>query len=119
MEAPWSVMKKSPTETKGLAPICDAAAAAFEILLRQRAVHGLKNKNSGRYINPDALNKLERQAIRNTFKTIEKIQQTLRVKIQVGIFRVIFFHFFCENPNKNGIITVKEHQSHAYVSQEN
>ena len=69
---------------KSLAPICDSAAAAFEILLRQRAIHGLRNQTSGRYINPDALNKLERQAIRNTFKTIEKIQQTLELRFRLG-----------------------------------
>lgn len=69
---------------KSLAPICESAATAFEILLRQRAIHGLKNHGSGRYINPEALNKLERQTIRNTFKTIERIQQTLELRFRLG-----------------------------------
>ncbi|MDX2302504.1 MAG: DUF294 nucleotidyltransferase-like domain-containing protein [Microscillaceae bacterium] len=69
---------------KSLAPICESAATAFEILLRQRAIHGLKNHSSGRYINPEALNKLERQTIRNTFKTIERIQQTLELRFRLG-----------------------------------
>ncbi len=70
-----------------LAPICEAAAMAYEILLRQRAIHGLKNNNSGRFINPDDFNKLERQTIRNTFKTIEKIQQTLELRYRLGFMR--------------------------------
>lgn len=70
-----------------LAQICEAAAMAYEILLKQRAIYGLKNGNSGRYINPDHFNKLERQTIRSTFKTIEKVQQTLEVRYRLGYIR--------------------------------
>ena len=70
-----------------LAPICESAAMAYEILLKQRAIHGLKNKNSGRFINPDDFNKLERQTIRNTFKTIEDIQKTLEFRYKLGYLR--------------------------------
>ncbi len=72
---------------KNLTSLCEAAAMAYEILLRQRAVNGLKNNNSGRYINPDDFNKLERQTIRSTFKTIEKIQQILEVRYRLNFIR--------------------------------
>jgi CBS domain-containing protein len=60
-----------------LKPVCEASAMAFEILLRRRTVNGLTNKNNGQFINPNDFNKLERQIVRNTFKTIEQIQQIL------------------------------------------
>lgn len=60
------------------------AAMAYEIMMRFRALHGLRNHNSGRYINPDQLNKLERQALRNTFKPISDIQELLQVRFQLN-----------------------------------
>jgi CBS domain-containing protein len=72
---------------ENLQGICEAAAMAYEILLKQRAIFGFKNQNSGRFINPDDLNKLERQTIRNIFKTIEKIQQTLNVRYRLDFIR--------------------------------
>lgn len=70
-----------------LSAICEASAMAYEILMRHRAINGLKNKNSGRFINPNDFNKLERQVVRNTFKTIEKIQQVLENRYKLGFMR--------------------------------
>lgn len=70
-----------------LKAICESAAMAYEILMRHRAINGLKNKNSGRFINPNDFNKLERQVVRNTFKTIEKIQQVLENRYKLGFMR--------------------------------
>ncbi|MEO1652551.1 MAG: DUF294 nucleotidyltransferase-like domain-containing protein [Bacteroidota bacterium] len=72
---------------KNLGDICEAAAIAYEILIRQRALSGLNNQNSGRYINPDELNKLDRQTLRNTFKTIEKLQQILEIRYRLNYIR--------------------------------
>ncbi|MCU0447625.1 MAG: DUF294 nucleotidyltransferase-like domain-containing protein [Microscillaceae bacterium] len=72
---------------ENLQGICEAAAMAYEILLKLRATYGFKNQNSGRFINPDELNKLERQTIRNIFKTIEKLQQTLQVRFRLDFIR--------------------------------
>jgi len=63
------------------------SAMAYEILMRMRAANGLKNENSGRYINPDNLNKLERQTLRNIFKTIERLQSTLNLRYQLDYIR--------------------------------
>ncbi|EAY31960.1 DUF294 nucleotidyltransferase-like domain-containing protein [Microscilla marina] len=72
---------------QGLAPLCEAAAMGYEILMRHRAIQGLKNGNSGRYLNPNKFNKLERQTIRNIFKTIEKIQEVLDTRYRTGLLR--------------------------------
>jgi CBS domain-containing protein len=72
---------------ENLKDICEAAAMAYEILLKLRTNFGFKNQNSGRFINPDEFNKLERQTVRNIFKTIEKIQQVFSVRYQLSNFR--------------------------------
>lgn len=71
----------------GLAPLCEAAAMGYEILMRHRAIQGLKNSNSGRYLNPNKFNKLERQTMRNIFKTIEKIQEALDTRYRTSLLR--------------------------------
>ncbi|SIQ50899.1 DUF294 nucleotidyltransferase-like domain-containing protein [Pontibacter lucknowensis] len=60
------------------------AAMAYEIMMRFRALSGLRNKNSGRYLNPNQLNKLERQTLRSTFKPISDIQELLQVRFQLN-----------------------------------
>ncbi|MFD2248227.1 DUF294 nucleotidyltransferase-like domain-containing protein [Pontibacter ruber] len=60
------------------------AAMAYEIMMRYRALNGLRNHTSGRYLNPNQLNKLERQALRNTFKPISDIQELLQVRFQLS-----------------------------------
>lgn len=72
---------------ENLHAICEAAAMAYEILLEQRALNGFKHQNSGRYINPNNFNKLERQTIRSIFKTIEKVQQLLETRYRLGFIR--------------------------------
>lgn len=70
-----------------LSSLCEAAAQAYEILIRLRAQNGIKNKDSGRYIDLDQLNKLDRQTLRNIFKTIEKVQQHLELRYQLALIR--------------------------------
>lgn len=74
-------------QNPGLASLCEAAAMGYEILMRHRAIQGLKNGDSGHYINPGNFNKLERQTIRNIFKTIEKIQEALETRFRTGFLR--------------------------------
>jgi CBS domain-containing protein len=72
---------------ENLQGLCEAAAMAYEILLKLRANFAFKNQNSGRFINPDDFNKLERQTVRNIFKTIEKIQSVFSVRYQLSNIR--------------------------------
>lgn len=67
--------------------LCRAAAMGYEVLLRIRALHGFRNKDSGRYIDPDELNKLERQIVRSIFKTISKLQQSFETRFGLAYFR--------------------------------
>ncbi|SFU81531.1 CBS domain-containing protein [Pontibacter akesuensis] len=60
------------------------AAMAYEIMMRHRALSGLRNNDTGRYINPAQLNKLERQTLRNTFKIISDVQELLQVRFQLN-----------------------------------
>ncbi len=63
------------------------AADAYEILVRYRALQGLKNKNTGRYFAPSTLTKMERLNMRNSFRAIRGIQNLLTIRFQLGFLR--------------------------------
>ena len=62
----------------------EAASDAYEILMRYRALQGLKNKDSGRFFKPDELSKMERMNLRNCFQPIVEIQKLLKTRFQLG-----------------------------------
>jgi CBS domain-containing protein len=62
------------------------AGKAYEILMRIRAIEGLHSENSGRYITPESLGKLQRQLLKNTFAPIDELQKILRVRFQLDYF---------------------------------
>ena len=62
------------------------AAKAYEILMRTRALEGLKNQSSGRFIQPETLGKLERQLLKNTFSPITELQNIVKVRFQLDYF---------------------------------
>ncbi len=53
---------------------------AYEILMRFRAMNGLKQGNGGRYVYPEQLNKLERILLRHSFIPIEGLQNIIRLR---------------------------------------
>jgi CBS domain-containing protein len=59
-----------------------SAANAFEILLRYKAVQGLKNSNSGRFFNPADLTKLERLMLKDCFVPIKELQTVLSYRFR-------------------------------------
>ncbi|MEM6316643.1 MAG: DUF294 nucleotidyltransferase-like domain-containing protein [Bacteroidota bacterium] len=63
----------------------EQAADAYEILIRYRALQGLKNKDSGRYINPSDLTKMERLNLRNSFRPINDLQDLLKVRFRLNL----------------------------------
>ncbi len=65
----------------------EQAADAYEILLRYRALQGLKNKDSGRYFNPSELSKMERVNLRNCFQPIKDLQTLLTLRFQLAYLR--------------------------------
>ena len=64
----------------------DEAVSAYEIMMRFRALHGLRNADSGRYIHLTDLNKLEKQMIKNAFIPIKDLQEMISVRFQVNAF---------------------------------
>ncbi len=56
------------------------AASAYEILMRYRASKGLEQGDSGRYINPEALSKLERINLKHCFKPVRDLQSLLMTR---------------------------------------
>ena len=62
------------------------AGKAYEILMRMRASEGLRKGNSGRYLNPNTLGKIQRQLLKNTFSPISELQEIVQVRFQLDYF---------------------------------
>lgn len=63
------------------------AGKAYEILMRMRALEGLQHQNSGRYIDPESLGKIQRQLLKNAFTPISELQSLVEVRFQLAYFR--------------------------------
>lgn len=63
------------------------AGKAYEILMRMRALEGLQHQNSGRYIDPESLGKIQRQLLKNAFTPISELQSLMEVRFQLAYFR--------------------------------
>lgn len=62
----------------------EQAAGAYELLMRYRALQGLKNQGSGRYFSPSELTRMERLNLRNSFQPIKSLQSLLRTRFQLS-----------------------------------
>jgi CBS domain-containing protein len=60
---------------------------AYEMIMRFRAVQGLRHENSGRYFKPEELNKMQRLILRNCFRPIKELQTILTVRFNLKLFR--------------------------------
>lgn len=67
------------------AELFDEAAMAYELFIRTRAVNGFKYDNSGRFIQPTDLNKIERQTLRSAFQTVEKVQSYIKSRFGMSL----------------------------------
>lgn len=67
------------------AALFEQAADAYEILMRYRALQGLKNKDSGRFFDPAELTKMERLNLRNCFRPINDLQELIKVRFQLSM----------------------------------
>ncbi|NVJ87122.1 MAG: CBS domain-containing protein [Algoriphagus sp.] len=63
------------------------AAKAYEILMRMRALEGLQERNSGRFIAPEKLGKIQRNLLKNSFSPIQELQEIVQVRFQLDYFR--------------------------------
>ncbi|MBK9254643.1 MAG: CBS domain-containing protein [Saprospiraceae bacterium] len=60
------------------------AADAYEIFIRIRTKQGLSKGDSGRYIQPDEMDKMDRLQLRNGFQPIDELQKLIKVRFQLG-----------------------------------
>lgn len=63
------------------------AGKAYEILMRMRALEGISNGSSGRYLDPKSLGKIQRQLLKNTFSPISELQEMIQIRFQLDYFR--------------------------------
>ena len=63
------------------------AAEAFEYLLALRFRFGFLNSDSGRYIRPDELSKIERVQLKEIFRTISELQKIIEIRFQTDYIR--------------------------------
>ncbi|TXB64890.1 DUF294 nucleotidyltransferase-like domain-containing protein [Phaeodactylibacter luteus] len=63
----------------------EQAADAYEILMRYRALQGLRQRSSGRFFNPADLSKMERINLRNAFRPIKELQSLLTTRFQLNL----------------------------------
>ena len=63
------------------------ASDAFEYLLSLRFRFGFMNSDTGRYIRPDHLSKIERVQLREIFHTISELQKIVGVRFQTDYIR--------------------------------
>lgn len=70
-----------------LAPLCSEAAMAYAILLRIRTQEGFRTGTSGRYVDIERLNKLQRQSLRNTFSVVGELQSRLTSRYRTDFIR--------------------------------
>ncbi|MBC6368208.1 DUF294 nucleotidyltransferase-like domain-containing protein [Algoriphagus sp. AK58] len=69
------------------ADLFQQAGKAYEILMRMRALEGIEHQNSGRYLNPKSLGKIQRQLLKNTFSPISELQEIIQIRFQLDYFR--------------------------------
>lgn len=74
------------TRDASKARLYEEAAQAYEIFMRIRAINGLKNRDSGRFIDIESMNKLEKQILKNAFLPINDLQHMMEVRFQLAYF---------------------------------
>lgn len=67
--------------------VAKLAYEAYDFLLRLRTLTGLRRGDSGRFIEPSALSKLERSQLSNVFDMVRMVQQSLRSAFRIEPIR--------------------------------
>ena len=65
-------------QVESLREIALLAREGYDFLLRLRTMNGLKRGDSGRFINPEKLTKMEKAQLVNVFDVVRMVQETLR-----------------------------------------
>lgn len=64
-----------------------SAVDAYETVTRLRATIGLQTGDSGRYVKPEKLSRLQRLLLRNSFEPVREIQTLLELRFQLNFLR--------------------------------
>jgi CBS domain-containing protein len=65
--------------------LCGLAGEAYDFLMRLRILNGLKRGDSGRYIDPGELTKLERAQLTNVFDVVRMVQTAVRAEFNLEL----------------------------------
>lgn len=76
-------LRKIGQKDPGLQKITAEASVAYEIIMRYRAKSGIEHGDSGRFLEPEKIDKIERQTLRNSFQVISEFQTVLRMRFQL------------------------------------
>jgi CBS domain-containing protein len=61
-------------------------AEAFLILSKFRTIEGLKNDDSGQYINMNELSKIDKEKLKNAFAPMRELEELIKSKFQLTQF---------------------------------
>ncbi len=78
----WSEIAKRIGSLKEIALL---AQEAYDFLLRLRTMNGLKRGDSGRFINPEKLTKMEKAQLVNVFDVVRMVQDSLKKEFQIDL----------------------------------
>ena len=76
----WTEIAKRVENLKEIALL---AQEAYDFLLRLRTMNGLKRGDSGRFINPEKLTKMEKAQLVNVFNVVRMVQNSLKKEFQL------------------------------------
>ena len=76
----WSEIAKKVESLKEIALL---AQEAYDFLLRLRTMNGLKRGDSGRFIDPEKLTKMEKAQLVNVFDVVRMVQSSLREEFHI------------------------------------
>lgn len=71
-----------------LSEVAALARDAYDFLLRMRTLNGLRRGDSGRYLDPQALTKLERAQLSNVFDVVRMVQDSVRIEFHLEARRL-------------------------------
>ena len=80
----WIEIAKRVENLKEIALL---AQEAYDFLLRLRTMNGLKRGDSGRFINPEKLTKMEKAQLVNVFDVVRMVQNTLKKEFHLDLRR--------------------------------
>jgi CBS domain-containing protein len=80
----WEDIRRSVPR---LAELATLARDGYDHLLRVRTLNGLRRGDSGRFVDPTTLTKLERDQLANVFDVVRMVQTSVRLEFQLEVRR--------------------------------